>query len=141
MIDPEGEIADALRTLWIWLLIGPAVQPLVMLLPELGFALGVTVPDWSGIVVVGLIAGVLVGVGERRYGRLVLAALLTLVLWVGATHVFGLTETGVYGTPRLVLAKLLLWISAVSLAIAVVFYTDVGISGIFSGDDPDTVRD
>lgn len=141
MIDPEGEIADALRTLWIWLLINPAVQPLVMLLTELGFSLGVPVPDWAGIVVTGLIAGVLVGVGERRYGRLVLAALLTLGLWVGATRVFGIWDTSVYGSPRLILAKLSLWISAVSIAIAVVFYTDAEVGGITSTGDAEAARD
>lgn len=141
MINPEGEIADALRTLWIWFLISPAVQPLVVLLSELGFAFGVSVPDWSGIVVAGLIAGVLVGVGERRYGRLVLAAWMTLGLWLGAARVFGIRETSVYGSPRIILANLLLWISAGSLAVAAVFYTDVDIRGIFSRDDPDTARD
>lgn len=141
MIDPEGEIADALRTLWIWFLISPAVQPLVMLISELGFRLGVSVPDWAGIVVTGLIAGVLVGVGERRYGRLVLAAWMTLGLWLGAIRVFGIRDTDVYGSPRLILAKLLLWLSAISVAIVVVFYTNVDISDIVTRDNSSTARD
>lgn len=141
MIDPDGVIADGLRTLWIWLLVGPALQPLASLLPELGFALGVTLPAWSGILVGGVVAGGLVGTGERRYGRLVVAAVVTLVLWIVAVSALGLTDTRVYGSPRFVLAQLSIWISAVSLAVASVFYVDWNVDRVLdrgeAEPDPD----
>jgi|AntRauTorcE11898_2_1112593.scaffolds.fasta_scaffold15797_2 hypothetical protein len=123
MIDPEGSVADAFRTLWIWVLISPGLSPATELLPEIGFLLDVPVPDWAGIVVAGLVAGMFVGVGERRYRRVFFGSLLVVVLWVGFTDLLGLTGNRVFGTPRIVAAQLLLWIAVVSLSVAIVFYT------------------
>lgn len=126
MIDPYGEVADALRTLWIWLLIGPGLAPATGLLPELGYALGVTLPRWVGIALGVIVAGALVGVGERRYGRIVVASLLTAAVWFGAASLLGLADPAVFGALRLVAARFLLWIAAVSLAVALVFHTIPG---------------
>lgn len=124
MIDPEGTAADGLRTLWVWFLVSPALQPLLQLLPELGLVLGVTLPQWLGLLLGGLVAGGIVGIGERRYGRLVVAAFATVLVWVVARRALGVTDARVHGVPRLVLADFLLWLGAVSLVVAAVFYTE-----------------
>lgn len=126
MIDPEGTVANALRTLWVWLLISPGIAPLTGLLSEFAYAFGVGLPSSVGLVFGGLIAGGIVGAGERRYGRLVVASLLTAGLWIAVAGLLGLTNHAVFGSLRLVAARVFLWIAAASLALALVFYTDFG---------------
>jgi len=102
MIDPEGAVANALRTLWVWLLISPGIAPLTGLLSEFTYAFGVGLPPSIGLVFGALMAGGIVGTGERRYGRLVVASLLTAGLWIAAASLSGLTNLAVFGSLRLV---------------------------------------
>jgi len=117
VIDPEGEVTDALRTLWVWLLISSGIGPAVGFIRELGYAFGLSVPLWSDVVLTILVAGGLVGIGERRYGRLFGVSILTLVIWIGATELLGVADPRVYGSPRLIAARFLLWLAALSVAI------------------------
>lgn len=124
MIDPEGTTADVLRTAWIWFLVTPALQPVLGLVPELGFVFGVTPPRWVELLIGVLIAAGIVQAGERRYGRLVVASLGTAIVWSVVGSALGLTNARVHGSPRLVAAQFLLWVGAVSLFVALVFYTE-----------------
>lgn len=124
MIDPEGTAADVLRTAWVWFLVTPALQPPLGLLPELGLVFGVTPPQWVRLLIGVLVAGGIVQAGERRYGRLVVASLGALLAWFVVGKALGLTDARVYGVPRLVAAQFLLWLGAVSLVVALVFYTE-----------------
>lgn len=126
MIDWFEEGSDALRTVWMWIMVGPTVQPLGLIAEEAGFALGVSIPAWSGVLLGGLVAGVLVGLGERRYRSVLVASFLTAVGWLGLRHVLVADAARVYGAPRLVVAQFLLWIAAASLAVFLVFSVDYG---------------
>lgn len=123
MSDDSGTIADALRTLWMWLMIAPALAPLSEILEEAGFALGVSIPLWAGVALGVTAAGVLVGLGERRYQSVIVASFLAAIGWYALRYLLLSDLTHVYGAPRVLLAEFLLWLAALSLAVVVVFFS------------------
>jgi len=122
--ESESVVVWIGRLLFMLFILTPFTGPPGDLLGQLGFIFGVGHRQlaMAPLVVAAPIAGLLVAYEERRYGSILLAGFLTLFGWVGLTRLSGLSTMRVHGDPWLFAGELLMYISAASLAIVVVFY-------------------
>lgn len=112
------------RLLFMLVVLIPFAGPLGDLIEQLGFMLGIRHRQlaFAPAVVAAPIAGILVAYGERRYGSILIAGVLTQFGWIGLTRLSGLSAMRVHGDPWLFTGELLMYVSAASLAVVAVFY-------------------
>ena len=112
------------RLLFMLVVLIPFAGPLGDLIEQLGFMLGIGHRQlaFAPAVVAAPIAGILVAYGERRYGPILIAGVLTQIGWIGLTRLSGLSAMRVHGDPWLFAGELLMYVSAASLAVVAVFY-------------------
>lgn len=134
--DVAGRVG---RTLLIAVLVSPAVWPVGELFTSAGELTGAAVPNW--VLPIGVL-GVAFALGETYGGpteRLLPTALLTAVLFVGAQWLVGLRGANAISM-RLLAANALVYLAALSGAIAITFETGLWqrITSRFGGADVDT---
>lgn len=128
------------RALLLAVLVSPAVWPLGDLLTSASDLTGVVVPNWALPIGVLGVAFLLEETYDGPEERLLPAALLTAVLFVGLQWLVGLREANAVSM-RLLAADAFVYLAALSSAMALVFETALRqrIASLFGSEtvDPD----
>ncbi len=112
------------RLLVMLVCVSGLVGPLGEILPSLGYLVGVPIPWFTRLLIAAPVAGVLVGLGERRYWGVLAAGFLTTLGWEWLRSVALPGGARVLGSPVMIAAESLLYVAALAGAVLVVFFVD-----------------